>query len=249
MASAQAPEYPRAALAATIFAIHPVQVESVAWATERENVLSLVFYLLSFHAYLNFTGEDFNKEFRKLAPGFSPLSFSSAHCSANPSPAPCPPRFCFWFIGGMVGCAAHIGPWFPISWPAASWPTLPVRWKSSASARPAANGPELLRSLPHRRPRMWSAAKLLWPHPLAFVYPKWTAMSLAARPAMILFPLSATAAIAALFLLRHRITRGPLVAVLFFAGTHLPALGFVNLFPMRYTPSSPTTINTPPPSA
>jgi hypothetical protein len=43
---------PTATLAAILFAIHPLRVESVAWATERKDVLSLFFGLLAVLAYL-----------------------------------------------------------------------------------------------------------------------------------------------------------------------------------------------------
>lgn len=44
----------RSLMVAALFAVHPLNVESVAWVAERKNVLSMCFGLLSFIAYVNY---------------------------------------------------------------------------------------------------------------------------------------------------------------------------------------------------
>ncbi len=41
----------RSLMVAALFALHPINVESVAWAAERKNVLSMLFFLLAMYAY------------------------------------------------------------------------------------------------------------------------------------------------------------------------------------------------------
>ena len=45
------------AFAAAVFAVHPLQVESVAWACERKSVLSGLFWLLTIAAYIRYAGK------------------------------------------------------------------------------------------------------------------------------------------------------------------------------------------------
>jgi tetratricopeptide (TPR) repeat protein len=77
------------------------------------------------------------------------------------------------------------------------------------------------------------AGKLAWPMDLTFIYPRWAVN--ASSGWQYLFPAAALAVMAGLWLARGRLGKGPLVAVLFFAGTLLPALGFIDVYPMRYS--------------
>jgi tetratricopeptide (TPR) repeat protein len=77
------------------------------------------------------------------------------------------------------------------------------------------------------------AGKLIWPTNLAFMYPRWEVD--VTDPAQLVYPLAVLALVAGLWLARARVGTAPVLAVLLFAGTLFPALGFFDVFPMRYT--------------
>jgi protein O-mannosyl-transferase len=55
----------RSALVAALFAVHPLRAESVAWVSERKDVLSGFFFILTIWAYLRYV-EEFNPPSQKL---------------------------------------------------------------------------------------------------------------------------------------------------------------------------------------
>ena len=66
-----------AAIGALVWAIHPLRVESVAWATERRDVLSGLFYLLTIIAYLKAQTTQLKARWTTCSIAFFILSFLS----------------------------------------------------------------------------------------------------------------------------------------------------------------------------
>ncbi|MFZ0479916.1 MAG: tetratricopeptide repeat protein [Terriglobales bacterium] len=63
----------RSLMVAALFALHPINVESVAWAAERKNVLSMLFFLLAFYTYVRYTREPSWRRYVEVA-GFYALA-------------------------------------------------------------------------------------------------------------------------------------------------------------------------------
>ena len=246
-------------LAALIFALHPVAVESVAWITERKNVLAAVFYFASALCWLR--GEPFAidhtpaqrdpKGKKQKAPVESPADgrtgvvskwyfislffFVCAMLSKTVACSlPAAMLLIIWWKTGRITRrdALVLAPFFAIGLALAANTALMER------TRVGAVGSEWSFTFTERlliagRAVWFYAGKLFWPTNLTFIYPRWQID--AGSWSQWLFPVAATAVVCFLWLVRHRIGRGPLVAVLFFGGTLIPALGFVNVYPMRFS--------------
>ena len=234
---------PGAWLVGAVFALHPVHVESVAWITERKNVLSGSFYLAAMLAYLRFD---------------QPTAPSGEHRAAQDSHAwP-------WYAAALgLFILALLSKSVTCSLPAALilvmlWQRKPLTWRRLAPLIPLfaiglflglntaklerdhvlAVGPDFDFSVAERmviasNALLFYPAKVLWPHPIIFVYERWTlnAASIASY-----WPLGVVILIAAfLVVLYVRGIRGPALALAFFAGTVFPALGFFNVYPMIFS--------------
>ncbi len=237
---------PAAELAAILFAVHPVEVESVAWITELKNVLSGLFYLLALSAYLKFAGKDETTALPSPAAGqithgrwryyaLTLLLFACALLSKTVACSlPVVILLLTWWKYGRIKL---------IDWLL----TLPMLIGGAAlglnTARieylhVQAHGVEwsytiLDRCLIAGRAFWFYATKIAAPLQLTFVYPKWTIDSAAVW--QYLFPLGLVALLVALFAFQKKIGRAPLTAALVFLVTLFPSLGFFNIYPMRYT--------------
>lgn len=220
---------------AAVFALHPLQVESVAWITERKNVLSTFFYLCAALSYLRFaTLADAGATQRRWLTAAWVLFVAALLSKTVTASLPAALLLVMWWRRGTLISRdwMTLGPML-IAGAAAG---LVTAWLEREHVM--AIGPEWDLSLLDRiliagRALWFYAAKLVWPRDIAFIYPRWHMDSGAAW--QYLFPLAAIALVAGLIVLRNRLGRGPLTAVLFYGGTLFPALGFVNIYPMRYS--------------
>jgi len=217
-------------LAALLFALHPVHVESVAWIAEQKNTLSLAFYLGAALAYLRFDAA------RRPGAYVAALALfvCSLLCKTVTATLPAALLVVLWWKRGRLGWRRDVVPllpWLALGAAAGLFSSWVEREYVGAEGRDFAV-PAAARVLVAGRALWFYAGSLAWPSGLNFIYPRWTVD--AAVWWQWLFPLAAVAAGAALWALRRR-SRGPLAALLFFAGSLLPALGFVNLYGERYS--------------
>ncbi|HUU85807.1 MAG TPA: tetratricopeptide repeat protein [Phycisphaerae bacterium] len=229
---------PGAWLAAAVFALHPMHVESVAWITERKNVLSAVCYFAALLAWLRFSGLDGDRPAeprRRRYYAVALLLFCCALLSKTVTCSlPAAVVLLLWWKRPRLksGDLLPLAPMFALGIAAG----LLTAWMEKHSV--GAQGMEwsltaVERCLVAGRVIWFYLAKLIWPAGLTFIYPRWHID--AGMWWQYAYPLAAVAVPIALWMLRRRVGKGTLVAALFFGGTLFPALGFVDVYPMRFS--------------
>jgi Tfp pilus assembly protein PilF len=240
-------QVPGAWLASAIFAVHPVMVESVAWITERKNVLSLVFYLGALLAYGRFNsfwkaendtvaGANAASSQRWPAYAWALVLFIAALLAKTTAfSLPAVILLIGWWKRGHIRWRSDVLPTVPFFGAAIGLCSI-TAWLEKGHV--GASGPEWVLSFPERclvagRVLWFYLGKLLWPANLCFVYPRWQ-LDPGSRWQW-LYPVSAVGVLLMLWLARRRIGWGPATAAFFFVGTLFPVLGFMNAYFMRFS--------------
>jgi protein O-mannosyl-transferase len=221
---------PGAPLAALVFALHPVHVESVAWISELKNTLSGAFFLGAALAYLQW---DDSRSPRRYAAALALFVLAVLSKSVTAT-LPAGLLAMLWWRHGRLGVRRDLAPLVPFLVVGAAMGTVTMLFERGVIG---AQGPEFEFSLVERgliagRAAWFYAWSLAWPLNLSFNYPRWAVDTSAWW--QYLFPLALVLVVAGLWGIRHRM-RAPLAGVLFFLLTVAPALGFVNVYPFRFS--------------
>ena len=220
---------PGATLAAVFFALHPVQVESVAWMTELKNTLSGVCYFGAALAYLRYD-EERRSRWYALALGLFVLALLSKSVTAI---LPAALLVMFWWQRGSIDWrrdVAPLAPFFAIGVTSG----LFTAWVERTII--GAQGAEFTLTAIER---VLLAGRALWFYldnairpGMTFSYPRWEISQ--GVWWQYLFPVAAMAVAVGAWRWRRQ-SRTPLAVLLLFAGTLFPALGFFNVYPFRYS--------------
>lgn len=227
-------------LGAALWALHPVQVESVAWITEQKNTQSCLFYLLSIYFFLRW---------RDRADAKSPVGdlgmffyLLSALCAAfgilsKSSTVMLPVVLCiiFWWREREWRWAhlKELAPFFFISLGAGLWTVWEQKYHSGAIGGSWEMNP-LQRLILAGKVPWFYLGKLAWPHPLIFIYPKWV-IDPAQVTTWIPF-LGVPLGLVILWLMRGKEwARSSFFAATYFLVSLFPVMGFFNIFFFRYS--------------
>jgi Tfp pilus assembly protein PilF len=220
---------PAAWVAALLFAVHPVNVESVAWIAQRKNVLCLVFYLCALYSYLRFD-ENGRRGMYLLAV----VCFLLAMLSKGAAVAlPVVVLLCLFWRRRL--CARDLIDSLPFFIVAGVMSLVEI-WFQYTNAI----GDDFVRDDSFLA-RLTGAGWVIWfyidkafmPLDLTFVYPRWKidpADALAHIPNLMLIVLLAIA-----WRYRHRWGRPVLFALAYFIVTLAPVLGFINIYFMKFS--------------
>ena len=161
---------PGATLAAVIFALHPVHVESVAWITELKNTLSGVCYLGAALMYLRYD-ESRDRRWYAAAAGLFVIALFSKTVTAT---LPAALLVVFWWQRGRIRWREDVVPLLPVVAVGVAGGLL-TAWVERAQI--GAEGPAFQFTVVERcliagRAFWFYLGKLLWPADLIFIYPR-----------------------------------------------------------------------------
>jgi protein O-mannosyl-transferase len=239
---------PGAFLAAVLFAVHPVNVESVAWLSQLKNVLAMFFFLLSIVWYLKAQSGSENRtetERRKQRQigstshfgrwyGLSLVAFTLAMLSKG-SVAMLPLillLLAYWKRGSLA--KSDILQTLPFFAVAAVLSCVNVWFQTHGMDIVVRNATFLQRFLGAGAAVWFYLYKALWPSQLVFVYPNWNV-----QPSDFLWwlPLVAGLLVTAVLIWQRRRPwcRALFIAWIFFCVSLAPALGFVDVGYMKFS--------------
>jgi tetratricopeptide (TPR) repeat protein len=236
---------PGALFAAALWALHPLQVESVAWISERKNVLSGALFLASVGCWIQALELDDDTArvavpsgARRRPPAaavWGAVTYLAALLSKTVTAVlPVTLAIVGWWKGRRP--TARRGAYIAAMLVAGALMGALTSWLERNQV--GASGPEWSHG-PYVRAvlagRIWwfYLGKLLVPTNLTFIYPRWE-VGAGATP-WLGWSVAALALLAVLFVARTRIGRGPAAALFYYSAALVPALGFVNVYPMRYS--------------
>jgi len=225
---------PGAWLAAALFALHPVQVESVAWVSELKNVLMLFFYLLAVRAWVAFSEQPAGRGqwYYLGALGLAALALCAKTTACT---LPVTLLLILWLKRKPVGWVrvAQTAPFFGLS---VGMGLLTMWWERYHQGTQGTLFAMtwLQRVLVASHAFWFYLGKLVWPVNLTFSYPRWT-INPADVSSYLWLAAAAAALVGVVYFTRRLQGRGVAAALIFFAVTLSPVMGFIMLYTFRYT--------------